>query len=95
MMLLRLPVELLFRILSFFDVKDLVTLSEVNKKFLILTRDDYLWTPLLRRDHPYTKKMRTSYLTYRYATLPFMTLKLRLIYGNISPNYRNVQFYTE
>lgn len=38
-----LPDELIINILSFLNMKDILTLSRVNKHFKMLTNDEYLW----------------------------------------------------
>lgn len=74
-MLSDLPVELILKIISSLSIRDLITISEVNKQLLKLSRDDYIWTPLLLRDHPNVEKIYSSYMTYRYVKIPVYEVK--------------------
>jgi hypothetical protein len=71
-----LPDAILSQILSYLEISDVLTMSSINLRFLILARSDSIWQPLtLKMFGPVTKR-RNWYATYRchYETTPVFEL---------------------
>ncbi|XP_062508287.1 F-box/WD repeat-containing protein 5-like [Corticium candelabrum] len=54
---LRIPDEILLKILSYLSEQDLVSLGQVCKRWHVLSQDEYLWKSLLSLHYPYNQPL--------------------------------------